>query len=71
MRRKLRWNLEKVADELENVLILVQLNTVDIRHIRLAWKIADRYGFSHYDSLIVASALETNCTRLYSEDLAT
>ena len=28
-----------------------------------------RYGFSFYDSLIVASALEAGCTRLYSEDL--
>ena len=28
-----------------------------------------RYGFSFYDSLIIAAALESRCTRLYSEDL--
>ena len=28
-----------------------------------------RYRLSFYDSLIVAAALETGCTRLYSEDL--
>jgi predicted nucleic acid-binding protein len=28
-----------------------------------------RYGFSFYDSLIVAAALEAGCTRLYMEDL--
>jgi predicted nucleic acid-binding protein len=28
-----------------------------------------RYGFSFYDALIVASALEAGCTRLYSEDM--
>ncbi len=28
-----------------------------------------RYAFSFYDSLIVAAALEANCTRLLSEDL--
>ena len=28
-----------------------------------------RYGFSFYDSLIVAAALEAGCTRLYSEDM--
>ena len=28
-----------------------------------------RYGFSYYDSLIVAAALEAGCTRLYTEDL--
>ncbi len=29
----------------------------------------DRYGFSFYDSMIVAGALESGCDRLYSEDL--
>ena len=29
----------------------------------------DRYGFSFYDSLIVAGTLEAGCSRLYSEDL--
>ena len=28
-----------------------------------------RYGFSFYDSLIVAAALEAGCVRLYTEDL--
>ncbi|WP_411728328.1 PIN domain-containing protein [Methyloglobulus sp.] len=28
-----------------------------------------RFGFSFYDSLIVAAALESDCTRLYTEDL--
>lgn len=31
--------------------------------------IADRYRFSFYDSLIVASALRAGCRTLYSEDL--
>ena len=29
----------------------------------------ERYGFSFYDSLIVAAALEGGCTRLLSEDM--
>ena len=31
--------------------------------------IQERYGFSCYDSLIVAAALEGGCTRLLSEDM--
>lgn len=31
--------------------------------------IVERYGFSLYDSMIVASALEHGCRTLYSEDL--
>ncbi|HEY9258250.1 PIN domain-containing protein [Chitinophaga sp.] len=34
-----------------------------------ACQVADRYGFSFYDSLIIAAALESGCTILYSEDL--
>ena len=34
-----------------------------------ALDIAGRYGFSWFDSLIVASALEARCGTLYTEDL--
>jgi predicted nucleic acid-binding protein len=34
-----------------------------------ALDIAGQYGFSWYDSLIVATALEAGCDTLYSEDL--
>lgn len=31
--------------------------------------VAERYRFSFYDALIVAAALESGCTTLFSEDL--
>lgn len=34
-----------------------------------AMEIAEKYGFSFYDSLIVSAALYANCTILYTEDL--
>lgn len=34
-----------------------------------ALELRERYGFSFYDSLIVAAALEAGCTRLHTEDL--
>ena len=34
-----------------------------------AFDISDRYGYNHWDSLIIASALEAGCNTLYSEDL--
>jgi predicted nucleic acid-binding protein len=34
-----------------------------------AVRIAERYGYGFYDSLILASALEANCETLLSEDL--
>lgn len=32
-------------------------------------EVRGRYGFSFYDSIIVAGAIESGCTRLYTEDL--
>jgi predicted nucleic acid-binding protein len=37
--------------------------------IRHACSIANKYKFSFYDSLIVASALEAECEILYTEDM--
>lgn len=34
-----------------------------------ACKIAERYGFSFYDSLIISAALKCECAILYSEDM--
>lgn len=40
----------------------------DIRLVERALNLFKEYGFSFYDSLIVASALESECRVLYSED---
>jgi len=36
--------------------------------VETAWMLLDRYWFSYFDSLILASALTANCQILYSED---
>jgi len=36
---------------------------------RAALALEERYGYSWYDSLIIAAALSAGCSRLYSEDL--
>jgi predicted nucleic acid-binding protein len=36
---------------------------------RRALDVQQRYGFSFYDSLIIAAGLEAGCKTLYSEDL--
>ena len=37
--------------------------------IELAWKVQDRYRFSFWDAMIIASALQSKCTHLLTEDL--
>jgi predicted nucleic acid-binding protein len=49
---------------LNNTLVVVNLDT--IKH---GLYIQNKYHFSYYDSLIIASALESNCEFLLSEDM--
>jgi predicted nucleic acid-binding protein len=42
---------------------------IDPATIEDAWAISDRYGFAHWDALIVASARSASCDILLTEDL--
>jgi predicted nucleic acid-binding protein len=69
LRRKLKLSPAQAAEEMEDVIDVVQLVDVSLHEIRAAWMIAARYGFSHYDSLIIAACLSAGCTTLYTEDM--
>ena len=67
--RKLGATRGQASRLLDDVLIpLWQVNPTHALY-RRALNLQGEYGFSFYDSLIVAAALEAGCTRLYSEDL--
>lgn len=55
-----------VVDELKQQL---QIAVVSTSTIQLALAIAQKYQYGYFDSLIIASALEVGCDRLYSEDM--
>jgi predicted nucleic acid-binding protein len=68
--RKLGMKWEEVEEALANIRGLCSPPAaLTIETHTAALKIAKRYGFQIYDSLILASALETQCNILYSEDL--
>lgn len=69
LRRKQAMKPSGVAAILETLLLAVRYIEVNLVDVRQAWSLAQRYGFSHYDSLIVATALKARCTTLYTEDL--
>jgi predicted nucleic acid-binding protein len=61
------WNeLVNLITDFERNFIVHQLTSAEIKK---ACGIAERYGFSFFDSLMVASALECHCPVLYSEDM--
>lgn len=67
--RKLDATREEARELLDDVLIpLWRINpTRDL--YRRGLDLQQRYGFSFYDSLIAAAALEAGCRTLYSEDM--
>ena len=46
-----------------------QVTTVTTQTIEQALLLGERYRYSYFDSLMLASALEQGCTLLYSEDM--
>jgi predicted nucleic acid-binding protein len=42
---------------------------IDTPKVLKAMEINIHYGYSYWDSLIIATALQTNCSILYSEDM--
>lgn len=59
-------DLETALSEIESM-FFIRINTIGT--IKKANAVKIKYGYSFYDSLIIASALEANCSILYSEDL--
>ena len=69
LRRKFKKEWLEVIATLNEVSSQFTIHQNSADTINKAISIADRYGYSFYDSLIIAAALETNCSVLYSEDM--
>ena len=67
--RKTETPVDRILEMLEVVLIPLWQVYPSAALYQDAISIQGRYGFSFYDSLVVAAALEAGCARLYSEDL--
>ena len=59
----------EIQENLELMMQRCDVHLLSLTTIRQAHAIRNRYGFSLWDALIVASALEADCVVLYSEDL--
>ena len=53
----------------KNILQNCDVKLINPSSIELACKVSDELGFSYWDSLIIAVALENECSYLYSEDM--
>ena len=69
LQRKFKFpnsELNKVVEFIKQNFVISDLN---INTLDTTLKIAETYGFSFWDSMMVAAALNNHCSILYSEDL--
>ena len=67
--RKFKFSYEQAVIAISESTSNNNLHTNTESTIIQACRLADRYGFSFYDSMIISAAIECNCSTLYSEDL--
>jgi predicted nucleic acid-binding protein len=67
--RKLKMTYAEIRDALSIVKAVCQAQPLTINTHELGLDIAEQFGFSLYDSMIVSAALQSGCTILYSEDM--
>ena len=69
-RRKLGFDWAEIEGAVAAICVLLPDPTpLRLQTLLLALKMAERYGASFYDALVIATALEGNCAVLYTEDL--
>ncbi|MDD5037411.1 MAG: PIN domain-containing protein [Methylococcaceae bacterium] len=69
MRRKLAFDIPAIRQFLMDLMKESRVHPITPVTVLSALAAAERYGFSHYDSVIVATALDAGCSMLYSEDM--
>jgi predicted nucleic acid-binding protein len=67
--RKLRMSWIEIREVLAQVRAVCAVEPMTIERHERALRIAERYGLSIYDALIVSAALLANCKTLHSEDM--
>jgi predicted nucleic acid-binding protein len=67
--RKFKFSYEQAISAINESSRNNNIHTNTESTILQACRLADRYGFSFYDCLIISAAIECNCSTLFSEDL--
>lgn len=67
--RRLGLSVLEIRKLINSLEVMCRIEIISLTTIHKALDIRERYSFSWYDSLIVATALEVGCDILYSEDM--
>lgn len=68
--KKFGWNSERIKEHLDNIeLICEEVLPVGRNTVNSALDLKEKYRFSYYDCLMLASALEGECSVIFTEDM--
>jgi predicted nucleic acid-binding protein len=68
-KRKLRMSWSEIREILGKIRAICPVESLTVAVHDRGLQLAERYGLSIYDAMIIASALACECTVVYSEDL--
>jgi predicted nucleic acid-binding protein len=67
--RKLKMTWVEIREVLTTIRAVCEVTPITLEIHEAAVVIAERYGFSIYDSLILAASVIAGCSTVYSEDM--
>jgi len=68
---KFKWSAAKIEKHLNNIeMVCDEVLIIQRETINKALALKDRYGYSYFDCLMLASALNDNCGIIFTEDMS-
>lgn len=67
--RKIKISNSELDEFLDLFTSIFNVRSLDIDTFETGLMVSRRYGYQHYDSMIIAAALQAGCEKLYSEDM--
>ena len=68
--KKWRFDRKGIEEAIDQIAAGCAILPVSIKTMLRALALHERYGYSYYDCVMLASALENDCTTIYSEDMS-
>ncbi|MBJ7380227.1 MAG: PIN domain-containing protein [Polynucleobacter sp.] len=67
--KKIKISFAELNEFLTVFMTIFIIKPIDLETFHIGLMVSNRYGYHHYDAMIIAAALQAKCERLYSEDM--
>ena len=68
--KKLNMPIHEVKQIISAINANCTISVVNYNTVQKALDLKERYAYSYYDSLILAAAIESDCQKIFSEDMS-